>query len=433
MSNHIVPAGVVALVVLSACGSQRPTFEQDVQPLLKARCMNCHTTGGIAPFSMESYAEVKKMAPAMLDAVTQGRMPPWKAADADVKYLNDPRLTSDQQSMLKKWIDDGMPEGDPKAKKTEVPALGGGLERVDLTLKLPEPYTPSTASGPDDYRCFPIRWPNTESVYLTGFNAIPDQAFEVHHIALYAVPPDSADLPFQWDAEEAGPGYTCFGGPFGSHPQQFPVNVLSAWIPGSSGLTFPRGLGVQVPPGSALVLQMHYNTQQGAPKPDQTSLQFSTATQVQGVAAYQPYLDPAWVAGAMVIPAGQSNVMFQAMSDPRDFFSLLGSPLDVSHGFNIEGVMFHMHKLGTLGQLWLEKADGTRVKVVEIPQWDFHWQLQYMLETPLRFEPGDKLRLRCTFDNSPGRLDPNQPAPHDVNWGEGSEDEMCVANIFSSQ
>jgi hypothetical protein len=418
-------------LLLSACGPKGPTFDSDVQPLLQARCLNCHTTGGIAPFSMQTYAQVKQMAPAMLDAVKQGRMPPWKAGPADVIYIGNPQLTAEQVATLEQWVTDGMPEGDPKAKKAVVAPVGGGLERVDLTLQVPEPYTPT--KSPDDYRCFPIRWPSADPVYLTGFNAIPGQPSEVHHIALYQVPPDSADLPFQWDAEEDGPGYTCFGGPFGSHPQNFPVNVVSAWIPGTGGLTYPRGLGVEVPPGSTLVLQVHYNTQQGALLPDQTKLEFSTATQVAGVAAYQPYLDPAWVAGAMTIPAGQSNVMFQAYSDPRDFFTVLGSPLDLTNGFNIEGVMFHMHKLGTIGQLWLEKASGTRIKVLEIPQWDFHWQLQYMLEQPLRFEPGDKLRLRCTFDNSPGRLDPNQPNPHDVNWGEGSDDEMCVANIFSSQ
>ena len=53
----------------------------------------------------------------------------------------------------------------------------------------------------------------------------------------------------------------------------------------------------------------------------------------------------------MKIPAGEANVQYTTEADPRDFFKLLGSPLDTTNGFNIEAVMFHMHKLGKIGQL----------------------------------------------------------------------------------
>ena len=44
------------------------------------------------------------------------------------------------------------------------------------------------------------------------------------------------------------------------------------------------------------------------------------------------------------------------------------------------------------------------MKILDIQDWDFHWQMEYHLAEPVRFEPGDKLRVRCVFDNSPGRL-----------------------------
>jgi hypothetical protein len=128
----------------------------------------------------------------------------------------------------------------------------------------------------------------------------------------------------------------------------------------------------------------------------------------------------------MDIPAATPNVVHQYQADPREFFKLLGSPLDTSTGFNIEAVMFHMHTLGRHGELYLEKADKTRVKLVDIPAWDFHWQNEYQLAAPVRFEPGDKLRVKCTFDN-------DKPGAVDTNWGENSSEEMCVANILSSE
>ncbi|MFO0594541.1 MAG: hypothetical protein U0228_04535 [Myxococcaceae bacterium] len=413
----------VAVAVLgSACQPPGPTYAQDVKPILDGRCINCHVAGGIAPFALDTYADAKLHASAIADAVTTGRMPPWKAMPTDVTYLRNPTLSDAQKASIAAWAKQP-DEGDAKKPGAALPAIGGGLERVDRSVKLPEAYTPSLS--PDDYRCFVIQWPEAATKYLTGVNALPGVPEQVHHIALYLVPKDSAMYPVMWDAEDPGPGYSCFGGPFGGRPQQFAVNVLTAWIPGYQGTTFPRGGGVEIEPGATIVMQMHYNVPPSGPKPDQTEMQFSLADTVQKKLAYQPMLDVGWVAGAMDIPAANPAVVHQYVADPRDFFKLLGSPLDTTNGFNLEAVMFHMHKLGKHGELWLEKADKTRVKIIDIPAWDFHWQNEYQLSEPVRFEPGDKLRVKCTFDNS-------APGAISTNWGEGSDEEMCVANILSS-
>jgi len=425
----MVRALAVASFALVACGPPAgPTYHQDVAPLLAARCTNCHVAGGIAPFALTGFEDAKTMSKAMVLAVESGRMPPWKAGPADVSYLRNPTLSAEQLDTLKKWDQGGAPEGDPRVTPKQVPAIGGGIERVDLELSMPEAYTPT--QSPDDYRCFVLKWPKTEAVYVTGFNAVPGVPQMAHHIALYLVPPDAAALPPQWDAEDATPGYKCFGGPFGDRPQQFAVELINAWIPGYQGVKLPRGRGILVPPGATVVLQMHYNVQSGA-QPDRSKLQFTLEPTVEKRASYQPLLDVTWVAGGMRIPGGEKSVVHQLVSDPRDFFKLLGSPLDNSKGFNIEAVMFHMHRLGSVGELWLEKADKRRIKLISIPKYDFHWQLEYYFDQPVRFEEGDKLRVRCTFDNSQERT--GKVKPEDVNWGENSDQEMCVANLLSTE
>ncbi len=432
MRTPALLATVAALVM--SCGPATPagpTWHQDIKPLVDARCVSCHVPGGLPPFALDTYAAAKAQAQAMSDAVAAGRMPPWGAGTADVTYLHDPSLTPAQKQALADWAAHGAPEGDPKKPGAALPGVGGGLERVDATVQVPTPYTP-VPTPRDDYRCFPVAWPEAKERYVTGVNAVPGVLKEVHHVALYIVPPDSAQLPFQWDAEDARPGYSCFGGPFGSRPQTFAVNLLAAWIPGSKGLTLERGGGVAVPAGATLVLQMHYNVEGFTPLPDQTRLDFSLADTVERKMAYQPFLDAAWVAGEMKIPAGQAAVSFAHEADPRSFFQTLGSPLDNSRGFNIEAVMFHMHKLGAQGRVDLVKADHSVVRILDLQRWDFHWQLEYHLVTPVRFEPGDHLRMRCTFDNSAAHQNDGAP-PKDTNWGEGSDDEMCVANILSSE
>lgn len=415
---------VLPVLGLAACQPPGPSYHQDIRPILDARCANCHVEGGVAPFALDSFASSSAMAAAVADAVQTGRMPPWKAGPADVTYLRNPSLSDEQKAAIAAWANNPV-EGDKAKPGAPLAALGGGIERIDRTVQMPEPYTPRIR--PDDYRCFVLEWPETATRYVTGVNALPGVVSQAHHVALYLVNPADAMYPRMWDAEDATPGYECFGGPFGSRPQQFAVNLLTAWIPGYSGTTFPRGGGIKIEPGATVVMQMHYNVQGGAePQLDQTAMQFTLADVVEHELAYQPLLDVAWVGGQMKIPAGNPAVLHQYVADPRSFFQLLGSPLDTSSGFNIEAVMFHMHTLGRRGELFLEKADRRRIKILDIPSWDFHWQIEYQLSEPVRFEPGDKLRVRCTFDN-------DAPGAIETNWGENSSEEMCVANILSSE
>jgi hypothetical protein len=419
--SALVPAALVSF----ACASPPPTFHQDVRPILEGRCTNCHVSGGVGPFALDTYSSVKAMGAAVVDSTQKGRMPPWLATGNDVGgYLRDPSLTPEQKDVLARWVAAGMPEGDAKKPGVALEPVATGLPRVDVTLKMPEPYTPRVV--PDDYRCFVLRWPRTTPSYVTGINGVPGNSKIVHHVALYLVDGEAAKFPPQWDAEDAVPGYECFGGPFGNRPQQFPVKLLTAWLPGYQGQTFPRGGGVLVPPGSTVVLQMHYSSLEAAPGADQTAMEFSLADTVTRRLAYQPFLKFDWVAGQMPIPANATEVVHEHKADPRPNFGLLGSPLDTSKGFNLEAVMFHMHTMGRRGELWLHKADKTRVKVLEIPRWDFHWQQEYQLKEPVRFSPGDELRVRCVFENT-------GPNAKMSNWGENSDEEMCVANLLSSE
>jgi hypothetical protein len=415
---------LVALTLV-ACEPAAPTWHRDIKPIIEARCSNCHAAGGVAPFELKTFAQAKQLSGAIANATQAGRMPPWLVGPNDVGgFLRDPSLTAEQKALISTWAEAGAPEGDPRAPGAALPEVTGAAPRVDVTLKMPQPYTPTVL--PDDYRCFVLRWPNTEPTYLTGINGLPGNPKIVHHVALYLVEGESAKYPPQWDAEDATPGYSCFGGPFGSRPQQFPVNVLGAWLPGYQGQTFPRGGGVLIPPGSTIVLQMHYSSLEEAPTADQTAMQFSTAPTVPVRLAYQPFFKFDWVVGVMPIPANSPTVVHETVEDPRETFKLTGSPLDTSKGFNLEAVMFHMHTLGTRGELWLEKPDRRRINIIDIPRWDFHWQQEYQLKTPVRFEPGDKLRVKCVFDNT-------KVGAKDTNWGENSDEEMCVANILSSE
>ncbi len=66
------------------------------------------------------------------------------------------------------------------------------------------------------------------------------------------------------------------------------------------------------------------------------------------------------------------------------------------------GVMGHAHLAGIDVKVDLEHA-GDRQCLLE-DKWDFHWQRMYTYAAPPEklptLEPGDKISLRCTYDNS---------------------------------
>ena len=37
------------------------TYHQDVAPLLARHCLSCHAQGGMAPFTLESYADARAL------------------------------------------------------------------------------------------------------------------------------------------------------------------------------------------------------------------------------------------------------------------------------------------------------------------------------------------------------------------------------------
>jgi hypothetical protein len=88
----------------------------------------------------------------------------------------------------------------------------------------------------------------------------------------------------------------------------------------------------------------------------------------------------------------------------------------------------HMHLLGK--EIEVTKTNSlTRESehMVLIKDWDFNWQGFYSYKEPVKLKAFDQVRLRCKFDNSlDNPRNPSNPLK-EIRWGEGTEDEMCLA------
>ncbi len=437
MRGRLAVGALVGLCVAGCGGDEAPpdqgyTYYRDVKPIIDGRCVTCHSDGNIAPFALTNYQQVAAVRE-LVHSVTENRsMPPWSAVPGHVRYRFDPSLSDEQIAIIAEWVQAGAPEGDPSDEGAPLPSVDQTMTRVDSVLEMPIAYQPTVQ--PDEYRCFILDWPEDETTFVTGFNARPGNTSIDHHIAAYLVRPDNPlgpgvfDALAALDAEDEAPGYTCFGGPGGEGEDQIPAQQIGQWVPGQGGGDYAAGTGIEVPPGSKIVLQMHYFTGLGVDAPDQTSIELSIAKTVDKSAAFAPWLNAAWVFGGMVIPAGDPEVIHRHTADPRGFIETFIGSTDVSDGFFIHAVMMHMHKLGRRGHVAVERQDGSRQVIVAIDDYDFNWQRLYHLETPIRFEAGDELTVECIWDNSG-----DGKAPQTVNWGEGTGDEMCVGNLYISE
>jgi len=392
------------------------TYHRDIRPILERSCAGCHTPGNIAPFSLRTYDEARTFAPALAASVQAGTMPPWPPDSACNTYEHDRSLPADQRQQLADWAALGAPEGDPADAPEPAPPV---VDEVvyDVKLALPQAYSPTIA--PDEYRCFLIDWPADQLRYITGFRATPGETSIVHHVIAYHVPPAQVADYEALDAADPDPGYLCYGGPGGARPQW-----IGAWVPGSDNGALPPGTGLRIEPGSKIAVQMHYHSLPGAPA-DRSTLELRTADSVERVAHVVPIANPQWVSNQtpMEIPAGAAAVEHSFDLDLSKAIPLLvpGGELAAGDPLVLHAASLHMHTLGVSGSITVERPAGSAC-ALDIPRWDFDWQGNYQLTAPITVEPGDRLKLRCTFDNRGGA------GP--VYWGEGTGDEMCLAVLY---
>ncbi|MBX7097457.1 MAG: hypothetical protein K1X89_07085 [Myxococcaceae bacterium] len=427
-----------ALLLAAACGSTTPasdpgpTWTKDVQPLVQAKCgASCHVAGGIAPFTLTTRDDVVRMGDAVKAATSTRRMPPYLAASGCAQYANDLSLTDAQISTLAKWLDAGAPEGNPADAPAASAPQALGLPKVDRSLSMPVPYVPQRS--PDDYRCFVLDWAGDTTTYVTGFNVRPGNQSTVHHVIAFLIPPEKVAEVRALDAAEPGEGYTCFGGALRSGQSSW----LGAWAPGGEGGMFPPGTGLPVKPGSAVVLQVHYNVRESNPRADQSVVDLALAPTVEHPAVLQPFTNPSWVnSDAMKIPAYSTDTSYTFSVDLVPYLgALTNGVLPSNQPIRVHSATLHQHLLGKSAKLSIVRGAGEDC-LLDIPRWDFHWQRNYAFTQAKLLRPGDQLKITCSWDNSAAAqplVDGVRAQPRDVTWGEGTADEMCLGVVFLSQ
>ena len=401
----LMAAAVVLLFSGTVVPAQEPpTFSNEVVRILQSRCQTCHRPGEHAPFPLLTYRDAYEKRDDIRDAVRGRVMPPWKPVPGFGDFLEPRRLTDAELATIVNWIEAGAPEGDrAKLPPPRVFPEGWRLGPPDHVLEMAEAFTvPARAS--DVYRCFLIPTNFPEDRWVTKVEFAPGDRKLVHHILTYL---DSGSAAEALDRLDPGPGYSCFGG-----PGFVPVGGLSGWAPGSQPRVTDDGVGILLPKGATVVLQMHYNNNATESRTDRTrvGLHFAKGPIAKRQRSF------AVLNTTFTIPPGDRRHEVRASWTARaDMHANLISP--------------HMHLLGREMKVTATYPDGTVRPLIHIDDWDFNWQGSYTFTRPVPLPAGTRIDMVAVFDNSAENLrQPSRP-PRPVGWGEGTTDEMAIVFV----
>jgi hypothetical protein len=409
MKQMQVGAIAFCFAAFAANGVAQLTFSKDIAGIMAAKCQQCHRDGDVAPFAINGYDDVVTWSDDIVRVLQAKTMPPWKPVAGHGEFRDAFNLTDDERRTIISWIADGMAPGDP-ADTPDIPPPAGTWQLGDPDMVIQMPQVFDVPRTKDLYRCFVIPTDFDTQQFISAVQVVPGNKQIVHHVILYIDTTGKAD---QLDGKDGQPGYTCFGGP-GDGVATTLGNILGGWVPGQRTRALPDGIAVALPPKARVVMQVHYYPS-GKPGPDQTKV---------GV-----YFAKAQVDRRLIfIPVIQDKLKIQ----PDDANAVRTASFAIPPFLDAKGIVIapHMHLLGRTINVELQSADKqTTTPMIFIDDWDFNWQGFYTWTEPVPLPALSTIKLTCSFDNTTNNpRNPNNPLKV-VDWGEGTEDEMCLAFI----
>lgn len=365
------------------------TWHNRISRIVQQNCQECHREGESGPFELMTYKDVKSSR-AMIERVVGNRtMPPWFADPKHGQWKNDRSLSDRDREDLLAWIKADCPKGDPAdAPKPMSFVTGWHLGRPDAILRMPRPIQ-VPAEGVVNYKYITVPTRFSEDKWVSAVEVRASAPEVVHHVLVFVKYPK--DHPRAKDQPRFKGGLKGY---------------FAGLVPGQNFLRFPKGTAKFLPKGAILVFQLHYTTC-GRAVTDQTKLglHFTTTPEreLRTLGIYNTRFR---------IPPGDGS--HTVLADRR-----LRTPT------RIFGFSPHMHLRGKAFRYDAVLPDGTTRTLLNVPRFDFNWQLFYQLREPVDLPAGTVIKCEAVFDNSADN--PANPNPKKtVRFGEQTWEEMMI-------
>ena len=366
--------------------AQDVTYHNRISRIMQQNCVECHRAGGLGPFPLDNPDDVVANRAMIKRMVSRGLMPPWFAAEqaepTHAGWAQDRALAADDKADLLAWLSSDRPVG----KKADAPLPlqfppEWEIGQPDTVIKLPRSVKVK-AEGTMPYVNLRVKTNYPEDRWVRAFEVRPTDLAVVHHVLVFVI-----DLKSGNAREDSG--------------------FFAAYVPGNNKRIYPEGFAKKLPAGSTLLFQMHY-TPIGRATVDQTELGliFSDAPPVHEVRT-----------------TGISNRRIEIPPHAANHAEFGNIPVPVP--VRLLGLMPHMHLRGKAFRYEAVLPDGDSELLLDIPRYDFNWQLMYRFAEPYEVPAGSTIRVTGWFDNSADN--PANPSPGStVRWGKQTEDEMLI-------
>jgi hypothetical protein len=386
------------------------TFSKDVLPILQKNCQSCHRPGQMAPMALVTYRDARPWARSMKAKVESRQMPPWFADPAHGTFANDRSLSLKDIDTIAKWADGGAVEGDPKDAPPAVDWPGDGWQiKPDIIVRGPEFRVPArTKNDVVEWITYLIPSGFTKDTWITSLEIKPSVLEVTHHICFtfQARRPDAKYYVPNWsesDRDEEGvaikgdnpPAREAVGGRSAVTRRGGDVGGgFNCFVPGRDADDYRKfGAGKLIPAGSDISIQVHY-TPYGKEVVDRPLIGFTVADKPPA----KRWMSYGIVGGGpdFAIPPNEANYK--------------SPPFDLTFTADVELVEFmpHMHVRGKSMTYHLVYPDGRDQIVLNVPRYDFNWQLLYHPARPLRVPKGTRMYVEAYYDNSrANRFNPN--------------------------
>lgn len=380
------------------------TYTREIARLIQANCLECHRAGGVAPFPLDTYEAVARRA-SMIRTVTEaGLMPPWFAAPTPGRdgagarsgWANDRSLSRAEREAFGAWVAAGKARGDDADLPLPrvFPRSEWTIGEPDAVFQLPDPIT-VRADGVMPYQNVLVPTGLARDEWVRGVQIIPSDKAVVHHVLVFLAPEsalhDRARRRAAMMEESRG--------------------FFAAYVPGNDAVLYPEGFAKRLPAKSVLMFQIHY-TPNGRETQDQMKIGFRFARE-----APRQVVRTAGIANPRIeIPPGAAH---------HEEHASIRVPADL----RVLAFLPHLHVRGRAFRYEMQRpGQDDRELLLDIPRYDFNWQLRYLLREPLEVPRGSTIHTTAWYDNStqnPANPDPTKT----VRWGPQTHDEMMLGYV----
>ncbi|MGE9314331.1 cytochrome c [Niabella sp. CJ426] len=397
----------------------------DVKSIVDVKCVSCHNSRtGDAPFSLETFKDIKKRIQTVRKTIADNYMPPWTADPHYQDYANNRSLSPKDKSLLIQWIDSGAEESAiARTTKPGISSFSNSTQRApDLLLKIDKSFIVK-GDNKEHFISFKVPFNLSEEKNIEAVEFFSNNKKIIHHAnyMFCSVPDNEVDV-------EAGPTYID-GSNDANREKASPYQVYqkdpvfyTGWIPGASKEYYPDGFGWQLPKRGVIIFTVHYSA--------------LSADENSNIGVHLYFRKKAAERDIRIISLGSGGIGEQDIHPsfliPPNKVSTFSLKVMTPEDQSVLYVWPHMHYLGKQFLAYAITPAKDTVPLVRIPEWNFKWQELYRMKKFKKIPAGSVIHISGMYDNTSNNpQNPHSPPQYVASVGNmTSTDEMMTLLII---